>query len=250
VYEEKHFNATVESFWVLMLLTGCEVYETPRNFEEKNYTIDSSAILERLHSGDAGVFTEVKATPAAPQAAAPSCSIAWRQADYFLVLQALFQTAWHEPLETQKFYTISFELNCADVKQGSFNNTYVYSYKEILSGKEGVRVEYRTNIRPLEASIHTMKEDYTPNTQNIEPVDLKHYRITAEEALQIAEKNGGTDKRLEYADQCEISVNALSMKNQSWDVVYSHNQNKVWKAIFEMVVDGQTGTYKKVYPKS
>jgi len=104
----------------LLSITGCyawinDGYEAESNTEIKVYTINPSTILDSLNRGDTNVFTLQKATPEAG-VASPAETVAWSQADFFLIAKALHEQSWKEPLNEQNLYNISFITDCTGVE--------------------------------------------------------------------------------------------------------------------------------------
>ena len=217
-------------------------YEKESKFESKSYTFNPDTVLELLDQGNKDIFTLQTATPEAPRSPS-SNSVSWHQADYFRIAQTLFQQSWHEPFEALNLYSMYFSLSCTDTQRGAFNEAHFLSYKVIENGKEDTRIDAHTYIYPSYHQVVTFKGEYTPDTKKYEPIDLMRYRISAEEALQIADKNGGAEKRLKYENDCEISIIAPGGSNKGWNVTYSHNQDKWWDVIFEIYIDPETGEF-------
>jgi hypothetical protein len=234
---------------ILVIALSCdpwsnEVKEKGKNFEDLTYSIDSKTILESLDRGDNNVFTLLKATPTPiPLTSQPSRVPSWHLVDYFRVAQALHQRDMHEPLGVQNLYYMSFDMDCAEVEHATFYYAKFSSFKTMNVGKEETRIDYSILIQPSDNLVSTFKGEYTPNIKTRQPINLTHYRISIEQALQIAEKNGGADQRLNYKNDCEIYVRAPVSNTKGWEVSYSINRNKAWYEIFDIVIDSQNGAF-------
>lgn len=238
---------------VFMMTSGCysqadNAKEIEKNNEYRSYVINSMTILESLDSGDTNVFKLLEATPKA-STSQPSRSVSWQQADYFRVAQALHQQSRQEPLGEQNLYSMSFTMDCAEIEQGTFRDATFSSFTTIANGNEETRVEYSIVIKPSENLIRTYKGEFTPNLKTKEPLNLTHYRISAEEALQIAEKNGGGEVRLSYKNICEIYLRAPVSNARGWEVSYSNNRSGIWQTIFDISIDSESGTFIVLFPK-
>ena len=172
----------------------------------------------------------------------------WSQADYFRVAQALYQQAWQELFEAQNVYAIDFQMDCAEIEQSLFSEVVLNSFRVIQMGEEETRVEYHNRISPSDHIVFTSRQEYNPNFEKKKPLDLTQYRITVEEIIQIAEKNGGAEKRLLYENDCKINALAPGLKGKGWVVSYK-NDNDGWWRIFEITIDPQTGAFEVLYPK-
>ena len=238
---------------VLSFTSGCygwfdDGYEVESNAEIKYYTINSATILDSLERGNIDIFGLFETTPKATSFPL-SEPVSWDQADFLQIAQAFYKQFWQEPLGEQNVYNLSFDLDCAKIKQGVFSEAEILSFKVIGNGEEETRIQYRIRIVPSENLVYTSKAEYRPNLNAKEPIDLSQYRITAEAALQIAEKNGGAEKRLEFENDCRISALAPGPKGKGWRVLYQNNQDQWWTLFFEIAIDPQTGAFEVLYRK-
>ena len=97
------------------------------------------------------------------------------------------------------------------------------------------------DIYPLDEGVSVAEEG---NLQKpifgLEGINLDKLKITADDALRIAEENGGIDARLAVDNQCDISI---SSSEHNWYVRYSI-QASTNSTIFEMTINSYTGKYK------
>jgi len=239
--------------WSMMM--SCQYWldnrnESEENFEFRYYIIDPATLPESLDRGDTDVFKLYTTTSEAVPTPFPyTDSVSWSQEDYFRVAQALYKQAWQEPFEEQNVYYMYFRMNCAEIEQGLFSGGELYSFKVIQTGEEETRVEYRNFISPWNHSVRAFKGEYTPNITKWEPLDLTQFQISAKEAIQIAEKNGGAEKRLKYENDCKINATAMGSKGNVWEVTYKNNRDDWWYTIFKIAIDAQTGAFEVLYPK-
>jgi hypothetical protein len=237
---------------ILSMVIGCYTTssspkEVEKNVENLSYAINSGTILESLKSGKTDVFAQ----PTINQQVTTSQhaeSVSWHQADYFFIAKALYQQTQQATLGVQNLYAMSFNMNCAETNQGTFSDGTFSSFKVIEVGENEIRVEYIILIQPLENSINTYKSEFHPNINSKKPINLLQYRISVEDALQIAEKNGGSLSRLKYSNNCKIYAHAPASDDTGWEISYSINQQGFWQSIFDITIDSQTGTYKISYP--
>ena len=238
-------------FFILIVLwvaiVSCKYYigyraETEINREIGYYTFDPSTILDSLNRGDTDVFIFQEAWPETDTSGS-SGTVFWSQEDYFRVAQVLHQQLWQVSLNTYNYYTV-FSVDCSDVENGAFSEAEFFSNQVIQSVEGEDRIEYHITINPTGDWVNALKKELSPNLHFVEPINLDDYRITAEEALQIAEENGGFDKRLEYDNTCYIDVYAPGSNFNGWHVSY-YNKNSVQR-IFKVVIDPQTGGIQKV----
>jgi len=222
--------------------------ESEENYESRDYSIDPETLLEALDRGDTDVFTLLDPTPETLPTPSFSGLTPWSQADYFRFAQALYQESWQEPFEAKNIYFMNFEMDCAEIEQGLFSYVILNSFEIIQTGEEETRVEYHNVISPSRHWVSASRGEYTPNIQKKEPLDLTRYRISAEEIVQIAEKNGGAERRLLYENDCKINALAPGLKGKGWVVSYK-NDNDGWRRIFEITIDPQIGAFEVLHPK-
>lgn len=251
----KYFRKWVVLFTLIggiLSITSCSrVYdiqaEQAGNPETRYYSINPDTILETLAQENKDVFSLMVATPESMPSASVK-SLLWSQADYIRVAQALQEHIWGVYVEDQNIQNLFFGMDCADVERGNFTFANFDFYQIIQAKGEEIRVEYTIVIRPSEGLIYTSKRDFRPNTHTMRSVDLEQYSVTAEDALGIAEKNGGSEKRLEVSNACNLDVLAPGPDYKGWRVLYGDAHNNL-KSLLEVVVDPQTGKYKVLYPK-
>ena len=205
------------------VLSSCRIYddrlELPKDGPWRFYSINSETILNQLDRGNMDVFNLLAATPEVISSI-PATSIHWTQADYFRIAQALHQRSLGEPLGDQNLYSVSFTMGCSEIEQGTFSRAEFESFKVIQTGEEETRFERSMTITPLENSVNILEVQYQPSVKIRKSFSLTQYRITAEEGLQIAEKNGGSKIRLGVNNKCQISAIAPSSDGKGWHITY------------------------------
>lgn len=72
-------------------------------------------------------------------------------------------------------------------------------------------------------------------------INLDKLKVTAEEALEIAENNGGQQARLTIKNRCRINLLLGPYPSPNWWISYSQNISA--KEIFEMKIDAYTGKF-------
>jgi len=211
------------------------------------YSFDSSTILKSIAQGKTNVFTLLEKTPDA-SSSSPTVSVSWSQDDFFLVAQTLHRQIMAETLGAQNLTNLFFNLDCSSIEKGAFKEADFTSKQLIRNGEGETRIEIEMHISPSYNEVMTLKKEISPNLIIQYPLDLTSFRITAEMALQIAEKNGGSEERLRANNACQIDVGAPTTDNKGWYVMYlnSHNINE---SLFEIDIDSTTGEYTILYPK-
>ncbi|MBE7436690.1 MAG: hypothetical protein HS100_22435 [Anaerolineales bacterium] len=211
---------------IFITVTSCDNYEREyptqgANSNSVDYLIAPDTILSTLSQGDSNVFFPVKATPGTNDDILPDGSFSWTQADYLKIVAALSQHAWGDQLEGWELYSLDFDRNCRNLNVGfdSFKATY---YKEITINSEERYITRQIDIFPL-AKLVSWRDGADYPHSFLKPWhanDYKNFNFTADQALRIAEENGGTDARLKANNECRILVSINQRNQNKWSVTY------------------------------
>jgi hypothetical protein len=213
---------------------------------DETYSIDSSTLLDSIKSEKTNAFSLLKATPAvypAPSAA----PVGWTQADYFSIAQAFHQFAWKESLAGWKLGSISFGLDCKEVSIGP--QQAGFKFYKLLNGQNNQnRLEHRLFIDAKNNDINLDEFEIFPNAYTLASIDLSKAKITMQDALQIAEKNGGTKTRSRVNNNCYIGANydSNAAYDKGWYMIYTTTSGDKVINLLWLDIDAQTGASKVV----
>ena len=206
-----------------------------------NFTINPTTILDTLNRGEINVFTPSLATPSA-DTILPSGSIHWTQSDYLKIANALSQFVWKETLEDWKVYSILFERECHENPSG-FDSLDIIYYKTIKVNSQKAYTAHYIQIYPLASNVTWGGETNFPISNGWNGIDLKKLKISADDALRIAEENGGKEARSRVQNDCLILTKVPSHNNDdSWDVYYYPG------VYFELLINPYSGKYEMPTP--
>jgi len=198
-----------------------------------SYKIDTETILAALDRGETDVFMPELATPQAPALEKP---IMWHQSDYLKIASALHQFVWSETLDDWGLYSMSFDATCQDKPDGFSNGDFTY-FKTIFYGGKLTYTAREMLVTPRYGDVSWGGgTDFPRPILGWKSVDLKRLKVTAEDALRIAEENGGITVRLAVQNKCTISLILLGY--ESWDVAYEGSNGLF---IFQIKIDPYTG---------
>jgi hypothetical protein len=197
------------------------------------YQIDPETILSKLEQGKTDVFVPLLEDPdmAEPLNDVP---YSWTQADFLEVASALGQMAWDDPMDLDNWsvYFVLFVGSCQDDPMG-FDNADITYFKAIELDGEKVYTTRKIEIDPDYNLVRWGNEAiYPQSVGNWKGVDLAGAKITADDALRIAEENDG----IRSDTLCAVYVSSPSSDN-----------NGKWHlrdAGFRMYVDMETGKYE------
>lgn len=201
--------------------------------------MDASTALEALARGNPDVFIPIAEDETIPE---PSgVVVQWDQADYFALANALHEFAWGESLEGWQFYQAMFRLQCDQVARGP-QFALLEFYKSVLVGDGSKRIHHLIDIAPEDNRAYFTEFEYYPELISWPSIDLSDVKVTAEEALQIAEANGGAVFREQLDDKCSVYMYLRSDEiRDGWYVDYSVSERK-----FSVLVNENTGEFTVV----
>jgi len=203
--------------------------------DRSSYRIDSETILSSLDLGETDVFT---ATDTAPQSPLFDEPVLWRQSDFLKVARALNQSIREEPLSGWRLYSMNFSTACQDGLSG-FTEGDLYYFKTVF--RDNGKIRYTTQdfyITPQYGAVSWAGGSNFPHPLfGWENTKLSRIQIAAEDALTIAEKNGGKETRSLVENKCRIHAGLSGDSN--WQVfIY---EDDTGASLFRMEIDPSTG---------
>jgi hypothetical protein len=227
-----------------------EDYRSPGSFhrypDSGYYEIDPDTILDSLEHGETDVFTPFFGDPDRDEPY--YTSIAWTQADYLKIADALSQEIWGEALDLESWNVkyLFLSQGCEDDLRG-FNTFTIVYYKP--RGIVNLERRYTTRLidmYPWQGLIRWGGNgDFSaPQLRGSRRIDMNKVKITAEDAIEIAEKNGGQNIRLRNDNNClvNVSINHIHQQNDDNRLVdYDRTP-------FYMKVNSFDGQYKLLSP--
>ncbi len=204
-----------------------------------SYIIDPETILELVDKGTINVFVPLSDSS---QVKDLDNTISWTQSDYLKLINALSQFVWDEPLDLEEWQIdfIYFQTGCMNDLSG-FRELDIIFYKS-----RGIKNWERIyDSRIVEISLWNGVVRWGDDTfsgsllSNWSRVELTQFSVTAENALKIAEENGGKDARLDNKNSCGISVKAPNgFLDNKWNVNYHSGID------FNAIIDPYSGRYQ------
>ena len=206
------------------------------DFRDRNsYRIDPNTIIGALDSGATDIFTPIDSSRPDGVSDEP---VSWQQDDFIKVARALNQTVWSEPLSGWKLYSMHFSTACQDDPRG-FTEGDFYYFRTTF--RDNGKIRFTTQdffiSLPYEQATWAGGANFAHPLFGWENIRLGRIQITAEDALTIAEENGGRESRLLVDNNCSIHM-ALAGDNV-WQVYMYHDDTRA--LIFRMEIDPSTG---------
>jgi len=181
------------------------------------YKIDPETILGSLESGNTNVFKPVLEDPPEVEEIA-DISISWTQADYMEIASALSKLVWNDTIDLKvwSIYDIYFTGGCVD------DSCDLHSARVVYFKPTGNSYATRfIDIQPYFGLVRWGDGATYPQPllRKWKGVEFATSKIAAEEALGIAEANGGRERRLKATDRCYISVSSSRFNPEYWHVM-------------------------------
>ena len=236
--------APVIAGMILSCLTLSVRKERLVSSDSQDYRIDPDTLLERLEQGKTDIFTPLTATQAAVPST-PGPPVRWSQADYERIVQALFRIVFQESLENWKLVDIVLDVDCANVDRGTYTDAQFRFFKIIHTRQEESKIERNILILPLKRLVSWDDQEWYPKVTDWTPLNLAQFKISAEEALQIAEKNGGSEARGAVENACTITTAAGLVRLKGWNTFYTPSDNNL-KTLFDVDIDPVSGEITRV----
>jgi hypothetical protein len=188
------------------------------------YKIDPKTILDSIANGNRNVFQPEEEQSQAP---IPGMAIAWSQATYQRVADALYQTVWKESSVGWSLYRMHFHTACQDSPSGFDYADFTY-FKDINLNGEKLYAAREIFMNPQYGDVSWGGDTNFPRPMfGWRRIDLTGIQFAAEEALRTAETKGGQEARLSVQNQCQIHVlmNPEAYGYDDWKVSYSGNSS-------------------------
>ncbi len=206
---------------------------------EGTYRIDPKTILEAIKVGEPKIFT-LKTETTEDEVKAGS-SYQWSQTDFIEVSTAFQKEILSKTAADQKIDRMLFGLDdCKDVNLGA-QRAYIFTYML----ESGYFVWPPFNVASYSYSIDLPSNELRWSAKSYDKyvgeeihsvLDFAQIKISAEEALRIAELNGGKDARLSVENQCSINLEIdANSNNGNWVVNYG--------SLFRIEIDKANGSY-------
>jgi hypothetical protein len=241
----KHLDPTIPVILALAILftamLSCDIdqAEEQTTLFDQYYTIDPTSLIESLRNGDMKAFTPVSEEPELLPVN-QQLPVDWLQADYFYIANTLYEDVLGKTLQGWQLNSMDFNLGCAHLHNGFQNGRFVF-FKVINEKENESRISRFIDIDPRGNFIHVKEWEYYPKLVDWEIVDMGQLKISADQALQIAESNGGEENRQSVGNACNISLvlSPSPASDKGWVVIYARSDDRT--SFFRIQIDPITG---------
>ncbi|MFZ1476045.1 MAG: hypothetical protein WBV59_00265 [Anaerolineae bacterium] len=229
---------------LIPILSGCLLFSKTSMFSRGDgwYHYDPTTLPQALERGE-----PLSLTPEATVATSDvldSKPVQWTQADFLQIADAFQQQELAESLSAWKFSQLWFELYCADVAFGPQHLT-IELYREYPRDEGGMRlVQHSVLISPRRNQVGWTENELWPVLGRQPSLDLTRIKVPVEQALRIAEAQGGQAARETAQNQCLIYLLLTASRAQNgWEVTYSGFAPR--GSLFKLYVNEETGRHRR-----
>ena len=233
-------SITLATVMLFATLLSCNIGKTEEqtNLFDQYYTIEPTSLLDSLKRGEMA-FTPVSQRPELLPVD-QKVPVNWHQADYFYIANALYEGVLGKTLQGWQLSSMDFALGCSKVQNGFQNGRFGF-FSIVKDNDQETRLERFIDIDPSNNFVNVSETKYSPKLIDLKSIDMAQLNISADQALQIAESNGGEEKRASVKNACSISL-ALTLDRTNkwyWDVFYTRHDDRT--LFFDILIDPYTG---------
>ena len=207
------------------------------------YSINPNTILTDLNHQELNVFRPSESDLAEYTPPIwPSGSFSWNEEDYLKIANALHLYYWKEPLTNWHLIHASFQIDqCKDIFD-KVDSASLLFYQTQDAGY----VVHGVWIDPLRGEV-TVGDNLFLNTGEWKEINLSEAKVkSVDDALMIAERNGGQSARLRVKNECDVSVlfapyvisHLFADSEWGWSILYQTNASRI---LFETTINPYTG---------
>ncbi len=227
---------------------------------EREYSFDPSTILSSLTTGRQDVFQLIrerrtKRFESVTQTPAPSMQatripmhppVAWAQADFEKVVEALTSYSVSQPVNDFRLHNIIFRVPCMNASTGAQWMSFdFFKVMEIDNQKRYLSTNVTVDIDT--GRVTWSDEEWADVYGRDKSLDRNTIKITAEEALKVAESVGGTNFRQTVDNKCGIGGYMLAEHDpHNWEVAYYIQGGRI-DGEFSVQVNKESGEGKIIH---
>lgn len=235
-------SATFRTLVIMLVLTGC-FGQLPK---EKRTTLNSgSYVIDGITGGIPNELSPLGFTLSSRGVDPRQTGIAatWTQREFETIGVSFTEKVLRDTPERWKLAHMGFSLNCQDVGVG-LQFAYFKLFRNQGDWPNNARFERHMRVFAQDREVTYYDEQAVPDLQSWSAIDMKKVRVSADQALNIAEHNGGSGKRPAVGEPCGIRIEMNGWEGNHWRVTYSYLVSAKRSVDFVVIVDAETGNVK------
>ena len=206
-------------------------------YPEDYYEIEPYTILETIDKGKINIFTPTD-EPFGTFWPENAVRFHWSQSDFVKIATSLNQFAGKDNISEWNLLIVSFIAECGE-DSGGFSTGHFIVFRPTWKIGQLYYQAREIYINPLVSIVRWGDErNYPRPILGWEHISLDEFNYSADEALAIAEENGGNTFRYETKNACQIDVIG---RDNEWIILYSAINGMKYN---EYRIDPFTGTVK------
>jgi len=207
------------------------------------YQIDSSETLIKLNNKINDILTPVP-YESSLESSDNNSQVKWSFSDYLQVAEVVKLQTWNDDMQDWSIYRMIFTTSCSGLVAGFSTGDIIY-FRPTTTELGNVYEVREISISPLHDSVEWGAGNYYPRPLfGWSEIDLDKI-ISADDALQIAENNGGKIARLEVNNVCDIFLSYNpNINSDNWILsMFHYNQ---LPNIFNIEINPYTGKFSVI----
>jgi hypothetical protein len=161
--------------------------------------------------------------------------ILWSQSDNLKIITALNNFVWKDTLDNWSLFIMAFNTACQDNPSGLPGGDFQY-FKASLENGKMINTWREMEINPEYLNVAWGGDaKFAHPPLGLKSIDLTQLKVTAEDAIKIAEAHGGRESRMKVQNQCYIHLFLMPERFKGWKVDYGYS------AGFEIQINPYTG---------
>ena len=210
------------------------------------YGIDPNKTLIDLENGKTTILTPIPVLPeSSDQLINDETPVVWGFSSYLEVANMVMYQVWSDEINNWSLYRMNFYTNCKDSSNGFSMGDFIF-FRPTIGKVKNVYEVREILINPARSRVEWGSDNYFPIPLfGWKKIDLGKVGVSADDAMQIAEDNGGRGARLEVSNVCDIFLSySPNIKSDNWILTMSHNNDLPY--VFEIQINPHSGKFHVV----
>lgn len=202
------------------------------------YTFEPETFFSVSEQQQEAMFQSISIDKYPKQDLYPAGFFPWNQQDYIEIANVFNHVVASDLLSDWQLYEMTLIKSCDDISVG-FDGVVLVYFK--FDGTQ--YATRRIDISPQVKAAQWRGTAYFPHlflSSKWKSIDIHNFKVSADDALQIAETHGGRNTRITVQNECKILVSIPNSDNEEWEVEY---YSSAWTK-FRMVINPFTGQYE------